>query len=74
MDTRLRSIAKTATFRLWTILLLILMLWLWFGITVGQSVAYVLTVNVLQTGSYYVHERLWDRVRWGRRSNQKSKK
>lgn len=67
MDTRKRSIAKTATFRVWTILLLTVMLWLWFDLTLSQTVSYVITVNVLQTLSYYVHERLWERCRWGKK-------
>lgn len=68
MDTQTRSIAKTVTFRLWTFVMITLMLWLWFDLTVTQSFAYVLTVNLLQTLSYYVHERIWDGISWGQKS------
>jgi len=74
MDTRKRSIAKTVTSRLWTFVMITTMLWLWFDLSVSQSIAYVITVNVLQTGSYYIHERVWDNVLWGRSQQQQSKK
>ncbi|MDY6932310.1 MAG: DUF2061 domain-containing protein [Halobacteriota archaeon] len=64
-DTRYRSLVKTISWRV-------------IAVTITTTVTYVLTRNVFLSASvgsldsiaklffYYVHERTWENVKWGR--------
>lgn len=57
-ETRTRTIAKAVTWRI--VATVIAFYW------VGFTAAIVL--NLVQTVAYYIHERLWIRINWGRSS------
>ena len=64
MESRKRSLAK-------------LLSWRAIGLIVWPIVSYIITgdlvmtgwltgVFVSMTGVYYIHERIWDKIKWGR--------
>ena len=72
MDTRKRSIVKTISWRIIVIVLLTI-------------VSYTITGNWEQTGwfvvsllgmtvLYYMHERVWDKIQWGKDATDERKK
>ena len=65
MDTRFRSTVKTISWRLTGTLLTFLISWAILGdISTSSAIAFIqLTFN---TVAYYVHERLWNIVPWGK--------
>jgi uncharacterized membrane protein len=68
MDTQARSIAKSITFRLITIVVVLVCLRLYYDEPMGiRSLGYALLITVVQIINYYVHERVWEGIRWGRR-------
>ena len=63
-ENKTRSIAKVLSWRL-------------IGIVFWPSISYIITGNWIETGllttaflfmtvMYYVHERIWNRIKWGR--------
>lgn len=61
-----RSLLKTLTYRVICTLETFLVVWIVGGsITLATGVATILIFSKLLT--YYLHERLWDHVRWGRK-------
>lgn len=75
MDTQIRSIAKSITFRLITIIVVLVCLKWYYDQPIGfESLGYALLITVIQIINYYIHERVWDRVSWGRLKQKKSKK
>ena len=65
VDSKARSLTKTLVWRSWCIVsgLVILLL---FGQDLWTATLYSVTVNVFLTISYYYHERLWSKIKWGR--------
>jgi adenylylsulfate kinase len=65
METRSRSLVKSVSWRLFGLLFTSLIGWL-----VTGSIRAGLTIGLmdfaLKIGTFYAHERLWLRVRWGR--------
>lgn len=64
MDNKTRSLAKVISWRL-------------IGIVFWPTISYLVTGNWLDTGiltgafifmtfMYYIHERVWDKINWGR--------
>ena len=64
MESRKRSLAKLLSWRL-------------IGIIFFPTISYIITgdlvmtgwltgVFVSMTGVYYIHERIWDKIKWGR--------
>ncbi|NWG10977.1 DUF2061 domain-containing protein [Candidatus Bathyarchaeota archaeon] len=66
MDSKLRSIVKAAT---WRIIALFLSIIISFAIIGSWSVSVAIGVatNLLKTLVYYIHERLWEKINWGRK-------
>jgi len=67
METRLRSTVKTISWRLTGTLLTFLISWVILGdIATSSAIAFIqLTFN---TVAYYMHERLWNLILWGKKS------
>ena len=65
MDSRLRALAKATTWRIVALAITAACAWL-----VTGEVTYAALIGaadtVIKLGGYYVHERLWDRVRLGK--------
>lgn len=64
LQGRSRAIVKTLGYRLFMVLIT-------FSVALlitndfDQSLTIGLVTNIAKTGTYYVYERLWDRITWG---------
>jgi len=65
LDRRLRSWMKAITWRVLGILILGVIAWIYTGNWEQTSIITV-TFNGIRLILYYFHERLWERIRWGR--------
>lgn len=61
-----RSIVKAITYRVGDFLLIGGILYIFTG-NVGESLVVSLVYQALETGFYYIHERLWFKINWGSR-------
>lgn len=59
-----RSMAKAVTYRL-VILLLDFIIIYWFTGRYEIALGFMLISNVYTSVAYYLHERVWARIRWG---------
>jgi uncharacterized membrane protein len=64
-ETRLRSVAKTASYRVLVIAILAVVTYAFTG-DVGETTTITVVFNVAGTVAYYVYERLWDAINWGK--------
>ena len=65
MDTHKRTIVKTITWRIVATLTTVLVIYLWtnsWSLALGSG----LIANALKTIFYYIHERIWNLVNFGR--------
>jgi uncharacterized membrane protein len=60
-----RTLFKTLTWRLIAFLTTILVVYLYSG-DAKESVTVGVIANLLKMGFYYMHERMWNRVHYGR--------
>ena len=65
METRRRSLAKATSYRLFATTLVFLIAFLYTG-EVGSSVKIGLSAAIAKTTLYYIWERVWSHVDWGR--------
>ena len=65
MDQRKRSWAKAITWRITGIILLGAIAYLFTGSLI-ESLEVTAVFTVVRLILYYVHERIWERVRWGK--------
>lgn len=65
MESHRRSIAKTISWRIIATVVTILLAYIWFG-EWGPSVSFGLAANGLKALLYYLHERSWNQISWGR--------
>ena len=64
MESRKRTLAKTAVYRGAVTGLLFTLLWL-FTNNIYETSLITIIFNVGATIIYYFHDRLWDRINWG---------
>jgi len=60
-----RSLAKAISFRLLIIISDTIVMY-WITRRVDMTAGLVVGTNLVSTLLYYLHERIWSRVRWGR--------
>lgn len=73
MDSPARTFAKTATWQTSGLISMTLLSWAVTGSwSAGGAIA--LGGMILGTVTYVLHERMWDRVSWGRQSRSRSVK
>ncbi len=65
-ESRKRSVVKSLIWRVIATTVTILLAYAWFG-EWGSSISLGLAANAIKTVLYYLHERLWDRVEFGRK-------
>ena len=72
IESRKRSLAKAITWRIIGITLLTAVTWL---ITSDAQVtaSVVIVTSTILVITYYIHERLWERVKWGRKPTSRKK-
>lgn len=66
MDHPKRSIAKTISWRLFSYFLTIIIIYVYTK-NIGQAIAVGAGIDIFKSLLYYVHERLWNKVAYGRR-------
>lgn len=73
VDHHKRSVSKAITFRA---LIVVTDIFVIFAVTrkVSQTLALIAYTNLAGTVLYYIHERLWNRVRWGRHQKRSAAK
>jgi uncharacterized membrane protein len=62
--TRKRSLVKALTYRVFIVCLDFLFIYL-FTHRVDVALGFMIVSNVYTTVGYFLHERLWARIRWG---------
>ena len=67
-DTKKRTLVKTLIYRCWVILSTYVMLLLT-GQTTDQAILPALIINLVWTCSYYIYDRIWAHIAWGRADN-----
>ena len=71
MESRKRSMVKALTWRLWAIIVLGSISYLMTN-DVTESVKITVTFNVIQVFLYFVHERIWNKIKWGKANSSSS--
>jgi uncharacterized membrane protein len=67
LDNRLRSLAKSITYRIIAFIVLIIITWYVTGNLV-QTTFISVTFQTIQLILYYIHERIWEKIGWGKPS------
>ena len=63
-ETRLRTLVRSITYRLTAFLLTIVITYVFTG-DMAKSTGFSFLVHLVLSLDYYIHERLWLRVKWG---------
>ncbi|MEE8414316.1 MAG: DUF2061 domain-containing protein [Dehalococcoidales bacterium] len=66
VESHRRSILKSITWRLVAVTVTILISYIWLG-DWGSSIVLSLVANAIKALLYYLHERWWNRIEFGRR-------
>jgi uncharacterized membrane protein len=61
-----RSIVKTITYRAIVVILDFIAVYLFTG-KLETAFGFTIVSNIYTTIVYYIHERIWDRVKWGKK-------
>jgi uncharacterized membrane protein len=64
-DTKTRSVVKTVTWRLWSMLVLFVVAMV-MGLKSQDAAEWSIVTNILFVVVHYTHERVWNRITWGR--------
>jgi uncharacterized membrane protein len=65
METRLRSLVKTLIYRAVAIITIATLTWYFTGNAYTVTLV-VIIYNAVVWSFYYIHERIWDSIQWGR--------
>ena len=60
-----RSIAKTVSYRIFILILDFTTIYLFTG-KVKIAIGFMLVSNLYTTIGYFFHERIWDKIKWGK--------
>jgi uncharacterized membrane protein len=63
-ESRKRSVIKMLTYRAILTALLAVISWVFTG-DIGQTTVITIVFSISATAIYYIHERLWNGIRWG---------
>jgi uncharacterized membrane protein len=64
-ETPIRSLVKTVIYRVWVLLTTYIML-IVTGQTLESALVPTLIINAVWMTSFYVYDRIWARITWGR--------
>jgi uncharacterized membrane protein len=64
-ETRTRSLVKTVIYRVWVLLTTYIML-LVTGQSLESALLPTLIINAVWMTSFYLYDRIWARIQWGR--------
>jgi uncharacterized membrane protein len=62
---RRRSLTKAVTYRVWIVVLDVTVIYLLTG-RLDVAVGFTIVSNVYASIAYYVHERIWNKIGWGK--------
>ncbi len=65
MDTTARSLVKTVVFRI-VVTILTAIVFMLMGKDAWQAISESVGINIFYTLCYYINERIWNRITWGR--------
>jgi len=65
VETKSRTLVKTLIYRLWVILSTYVML-LVTGQSMTEAILPAIIINIVWTCSYYLYDRIWANIQWGR--------
>jgi uncharacterized membrane protein len=68
-DLKRRSLAKTVTWRIWSFVVLAV-IGMIMGLNSTSAVEWSIVTNILFVVVHYAHERIWNRISWGKFSLQ----
>jgi adenylylsulfate kinase len=69
-DTFRRSVVKTISYRIAILILDFVAIYLFTG-KIKVAVGFMIVSNIYTTIGYFFHERIWDRIKWGKRTKGK---
>jgi uncharacterized membrane protein len=64
-ETRTRSLVKTVIYRVWVLITTYIML-LVTGQSLESALIPTLIINAVWMTSFYIYDRIWARIQWGR--------
>jgi uncharacterized membrane protein len=70
IDSTKRSLVKTAIFRSIIAVTSIITTWIFVG-NLEQTTMIAIVFNIAATIIYYVHERIWNKISWGKIAENK---
>jgi uncharacterized membrane protein len=65
-DMKRRSVAKTITWRLWSLFVVFMISKFILGGSSSEAASYTIVSNIFFVVVHYCHERAWNTVRWGK--------
>ncbi len=65
METLPRSIVKTVSYRVVILILDFISIYLFTG-QIKVAMGFMIVSNIYTTIGYFVHERIWDKIKWGK--------
>jgi uncharacterized membrane protein len=65
MDTVLRSLVKTMIYRIF-IVLLTCVIFVMSGLDPVTAITDSIAINILYVVCYYINERIWNNIKWGK--------
>lgn len=65
-ETKKRAIAKAISFRALGTIVLATVSWIITG-NAFETSAITIAFTVIQVGTYYLHERIWNKISWGKK-------
>jgi uncharacterized membrane protein len=69
VETQKRSFVKSITYRTAATIVLVVSSWI-FTEDFFQTSAITISFTILATIVYYFHERIWDKIKWGRQRQE----
>lgn len=70
-ETLRRSIVKTVSYRVVILILDFISIYLFTG-KMTVALGFMIVSNIYTTIGYFVHERIWDKVKWGKIINKEN--
>jgi len=66
MESRKRSLVKAVSYRIWVTAVAFLIAY-WATESIEKSIEVIVLYLMGSMVIYYIHERIWDRIKWGRK-------
>jgi uncharacterized membrane protein len=67
-ETFRRSVVKTISYRVAILILDFVAIYLFTG-KIKVALGFMIVSNIYTTIGYFFHERIWDKIKWGKRKN-----